>query len=98
MKKISTECYAGTKTNIQLLDKNVDFKVNGAIRELAVIPWMVEYDPKIEAQAYNCLIKKYSKKIARSYAYFCAMVLGYTLYDGMTLNWAMQQAESRIRV
>ncbi|NCQ53964.1 hypothetical protein COV88_00900 [Candidatus Saccharibacteria bacterium CG11_big_fil_rev_8_21_14_0_20_41_19] len=96
MEKASKVCYAYSRIEIVVAERGLDQKVQKALKGLAVIPCYVDYDEKIEAQAYSRFVKKYDEVKARAYAHFCAMVLGYTLYDGNNLRWAMQEAEARI--
>jgi len=96
MKKASKVCYADSRVEIVVAEQGLDQKVQYALKGLSVIPCYVNYDEKIEAQAYHRFVKKYDEIKARAYAHFCAMVLGYFLYDGNNLQWAMQEAEARI--
>ncbi len=96
MKDANNVCYADTRIGINV-GKSLDIKVKGVLNQLAVLPAYVKYDLVIEARAYSHFIKKYDRPKARALACFCATVLGYFLYEGNSLNWAIQEAESKIR-
>jgi|GEM_PF-1987444 len=98
MKQSKNVCYADTKVEIATVNRHNDEAVHYALRGMAVIPAYVEYDQKIEHQAYKGFMLKYSHAKARALAYFCAMLLGYHLYGDKTLSWAMHTAEARVRI
>ena len=98
MKQCQTVCYADTKVEIATVNRHNDTAVSHALRGMAVIPAYVEYDEKIERQAYKRFTLKYSHSKARALADFCAKLLGYHLYGDKDLSWAMSVAEARVRI